>query len=203
MHRDQGDDPDFVRTNTPAMAYSSMDACAGNCVDPTVGCTDDSCIRTSACNVSSTCAQCMDLDLPLSLRGVQIDSSYEGGIFKFEFAAGYTSAQITSPSGDVTDVTIENFQLDTSDGGHTYIGQFIIEDTPHYAMMTGLDTTGAIARNVYFAMSPNSEPIDWKQGIKYAHNGTYYALAACQYRDDDGNNNQAVSGLNKNIRCDL
>jgi hypothetical protein len=33
-----GDDPDFVRTNTPAQAYSTNEACMNNCVDPTVGC---------------------------------------------------------------------------------------------------------------------------------------------------------------------
>jgi hypothetical protein len=61
-----GDDPDFVRTNTPAMAYSSMDSCTSNCVDPTTGCSDDdTCSRTYTCNASSTCNACSDnADIP-------------------------------------------------------------------------------------------------------------------------------------------
>ena len=53
----QGDDPDFSRTDTPAQAYSTADACAGNCVDPTTGCEEDTCVRTYTCNASSTCSR--------------------------------------------------------------------------------------------------------------------------------------------------
>ena len=95
-----GDDPDFSRNNTPAMAYSTMDGCQGNCVDPTVGCSDDSCARTYSCNVSSTCGECLDLDFPRSMRGVELDASYTNGIVALEFA------EVRSPSNIVCPVHI-------------------------------------------------------------------------------------------------
>lgn len=60
-------------------------------------------------------------------------------------------------------------------------------------------SSGALAQNVYLAMSPNSQPIAWGQGIHFAHNGTEYALLACQY-DENG---QPISGLDNSIQCAL
>ena len=75
----------------------------------------------------------------------------------------------------------------------------MIDSTPHYAQMQAA-TSGALAQNVYLAISPDSTPIEWGQGIKNTHNGTEFALVACETNWDGS---VTVSGLGNAISCQI
>jgi hypothetical protein len=193
-----GDDPDFVRTDTPAMAYSSQDSCAQNCVDPTTGCSDDdTCSRTYTCNASSTCTECVDTDLPTHFKGIQMNIGYKSGIWTLDIDEGYTLATWTSPSGDVTTASITDWVYDGSEYTGNWVtttgkGSQIVHATRMY-----FSTGGALGINSYLAISPNSNPIEWNQGITAAHNGTEYALLTCA----TDYNGTTISGLYDVISC--
>ena len=192
-----GDDADFVRDNTPAMSYSNLEACQGNCVDPTIGCQEDTCERTYTCNASSTCSDCNDFNLPLHLKGIELDATYESGIHTFEFDDAFTTATMTTPAGVVTTATISSWNFEESIDA--YAGTWLINGTPRYAQMQAA-TSGALAQNAYLAISPDANPIQWGQGIKYMHNGTEFALVACEMNWDGS---ATVSGLGNAISCKI
>mmetsp|Transcript_50861 Transcript_50861/g.65125 ORF Transcript_50861/g.65125 Transcript_50861/m.65125 type:complete len:542 (-) Transcript_50861:131-1756(-) len=193
-----GDDPDFVRTDTPAMAYSTQDSCNNNCVDPTASCAeDDTCTRTYTCNASATCAGCVDTNLPTHFKGIQMNTGYASGIWTLDMDDDYTTATWTSPSGDITTATISDWVYD----GYQYTGDWVTTsptgvDVVHSTKMY-TSSGGALGVYSYLAISPNSNEMNWNQGIMGAHNGTEYALLTC-LTDYNGT---TISGLYDVIDC--
>lgn len=167
-----GDDPDFVRTNTPAQAYSTNTACMNNCVDPTVGCTapgddenagdDQVCSLTKACNASSTCADCSDMILPTKFKGVEMDYTYTPGTWSLTFDDAFTTSNLTDPNGASYISAIKTWLFDGSEYSGTWaVGK---EGTIHAVRMY-LASSGALGQNMYLALSPDSNPIKWTQGM--------------------------------------
>ena len=60
-----------------------------------------------------------------------------------------------------------------------------------------LSTSGALGQNMYLAISPDSQPISWTQGVTSLHNGTEFAMQACKF-DESG---ETVSGIGNDIEC--
>jgi hypothetical protein len=195
-----GDDPDFVRTDTAAMAYSTMDSCNNNCVDPTTSCSeDDTCSRTYTCNASASCADCVDTSLPTHFKAIQMNSNYYSGVYTLDIDEAYTLATWTTPSGSVTTANITTWAFD----GTEYNGNWVTTSSTgaevvHAARMF-ISTGGALGINSYLAISPNSSPMEWNQGISGAHNGTEYALLTCS----TDYNGTTISGLYDVISCQI
>ena len=53
----------------------------------------------------------------------------------------------------------------------------------------------------YLAISPDATPMEWTQGVTYAHNGTEFAFMACAYGEADPT--QAISGMGHPIECKI
>ena len=100
------DDADF-RRDYPASAYLSSKECSSSCVDPTVGCSGDTCTKTFTCDPTSSCSACQLDHLPQVMQGLQISDGYVAGIWTFNFTLSadqrsYTALEIISPSGAST-----------------------------------------------------------------------------------------------------
>lgn len=196
-----GDDPDFVRTNTPAMAYSTEESCAQNCVDPTTGCNDDdSCSRTYTCNASSTCNECSDnSDIPTHFMGIQMSVGEVAGIWTLDFNSDFDLATWTSPSGAITTATISDWLFDGNEYTSNWITTSPLGVQTVHATRMYISTGGALAQNSYLAISPDTNEIAWGQSMASAHNGTEYALLTCTTNA----NGTAISGLSNIISCQI
>ena len=196
-----GDDPDFTRSNTPATAYATADACASNCVDPTVGCLNGTCAKTGTCDASSNCGNCADYHLPTVMAGVEIDAAYQTGVWLFQANANYTQMQWTSPGADGTTTTAAVQQWVYDGSGDEYTGEFVVTNKDGTSVVHAARMqfgSGALGTNVYLALSYDSTPIAWGQGVANAYNGTEFALFACNYQEET-----PVSGLGDPITCSL
>jgi hypothetical protein len=196
-----GDDPDFTRSDTPATAYATADACATNCVDPTVGCLNGTCAKTGTCDASSNCGNCTDYHLPTNLVGVEISANYQAGVWSFVMDANYTQANWTSPGKDGTTTTAVIQQWVYDGSTDEYTGEFVVTATDGSSVVHAARMqfgNGALGTNVYLALSYDSTPIAWGQGMANAYNGTEFALFACAYQ-----NGESMSGLSDPITCAL
>jgi len=128
---------------------------------------------------------------------VEIDADYAAGVWSFAMDTTYTTVTWTSPDGTETIADITNWLYD----GSEYTGQFV-ESGPNnaktvHAVRMFVATGGALGRNAYLAISPDTTAMAWNQGVTSSHNGTEFALIACEY-DASGN---SVSGLYDPITC--
>ena len=196
-----GDDPDFTRSNTPATAYATADACASNCVDPTVGCLNGTCAKTGTCDAASNCSECTDCHLPTKLVGVEIDAAYQTGVWSFAMNSNYTEVQWTSPGVDGTTTTAVIQQWIYNGSANEYTGEFVVTNKDGSSLVRAACMQffpGALGTNVYLALSYDSTPMAWEQGVANAYNGSEFALFACAHEE-----NTTVSGLGDPITCSL
>ena len=157
-----GDDPDFVRSDTPAAAFSSAGACQTNCVDPTTACVDGACAKSYTCNASSSCDACSEQrpgEFPLHLAGLELSAGYAPGGHVFEFADDLSAVTVTPPAGASSatpwSATLSNWLYDAS--ASAFSGTWTLTETGTVlgARMAVYD--GALGRNVR-AHLPSSFP---------------------------------------------
>ena len=190
-----GDDDDFLRSDTPAQPFSTAQGCSDNCVDPTTTCDANStCSRSFSCDAAASCAACATTDLPTRFSGVEIDAAYAAGVWTFQMDELYTTVTWTSPPPAATSTTaaITNWVYD----GSEYSGQWVVGKAVHAARMF-IAEGGALGLNAYVALSNDETPMEWGQGVANKFNGTEFALVACQYQASD----QPVSGLGDPVVC--
>jgi len=186
------DDADF-RRDFPASAYLTSGACSESCVDPTVGCVGGTCSKTGACDPTSSCSACEAVQLPQVLQGLQISDGYVAGIWTFSFTLStdkkaYKAVTVTDPSGVASNYEVRGWT------GTTAV--LAVGASEFGALFAGIDSTGALGKNVYVALGSDAA-IPRFGDVMHAAGASEFALLACEF-DSDGN---TVSGQNTPINC--